>query len=227
MIKLHKTQPRFEYKMVIRGFDLEWARSLILTHPKAFFIRYPSRWINNIYFDTESLSSYRQNLSGISKREKIRFRWYGQSADNIKGHLELKCKENGLGWKIIQDINIAFHLTLTSWNRIIKTIGDQLSDYLKIRFNQSSIPIIINRYNRQYYEAKDGSCRITLDSSQVVYNQRLYSRPNLKFSAPFSNNIVVELKFLPDKKKELQSVTDNLPFLIDRNSKYVSGVSSY
>lgn len=227
MIKPHKTQARFEYKMVVKGYDLEWVRSLILAHPKAFFMRYPPRLVNTVYFDTESLLSYRQNLSGNSKREKIRFRWYRESVNNVKGHLELKCKENGLGWKIIQEINAPLNLEKITWREVIRKIKKELDDYLLVRFNESNIPIIINRYHRQYYEAKDNSCRITLDFSQLVYNQRLYDRPNLSCKTPTFSNIIIELKFIPNKKEELREVLDDLPFLVNRNSKYVLGVSSY
>jgi len=201
MNKPYKTQPRFEYKMVVKGYDLDWVRSFILAHPKAFFMRYPCRWINNIYFDSECLLSYRQNLSGNSIREKNRFRWYGDSKHNVKGHLELKCKKNGLGWKLIQDIDGVLDFTTLSWNETVEKIKDELSDFMRIRFNEKDMPIIINRYQREYYEAKDKSCRITLDSSQTVYNQRLCNKPNFEFVIPSANNIIIELKFIPGKKR--------------------------
>lgn len=227
MRKLYKTQARFEYKMAIKGYDLNLVRSLILAHPKAFFMHYPIRWVNNIYFDSRELASYQQNLCGALKREKIRFRWYGQLLDDIKGHIELKCKENGLVWKIIQDINSTLDLTEVTWARVVKKIKVELNPYLKVRFTERDIPVIINCYKREYYEARDSSCRLTLDYSQSVYNQRLYNKPNFSFKASVPDNIIVEFKFSPEKREELRLVMDNLPFLIDRNSKYALGVNSF
>ena len=38
---------------------------------------YRNRIVNNLYFDTNNLDAYKDNIYGHSSRIKTRFRWYG------------------------------------------------------------------------------------------------------------------------------------------------------
>ena len=53
---------------------------------------YPDRWVNNIYFDNINLDLFSQSIEGISKRTKVRLRWYGDFHNLENPVLELKCK---------------------------------------------------------------------------------------------------------------------------------------
>ena len=68
---------RCEIKFVIGGIATESIEPWILMHPAHFRRAYEHRWVNSIYFDNAVLDAYRNNLSGISNRGKVRFRWYG------------------------------------------------------------------------------------------------------------------------------------------------------
>ena len=55
---------------------------------------YNNRTINNLYFDTNNLDAYKDNVYGHSSRIKTRFRWYGDLKQKNFGNLEFKFKRN-------------------------------------------------------------------------------------------------------------------------------------
>ena len=60
---------------------------------------YKNRIVNNLYFDTNNLDAYKDNIYGHSSRVKTRFRWFGNFNEKNDGNLELKFKRNIYGWK--------------------------------------------------------------------------------------------------------------------------------
>lgn len=211
---------RFEYKIVVSQSGLPWIRSLILVHPRAFYARYPERRVNNIYFDTKDFDCLRAHINGSALRQKVRFRWYGEETDDIYGNLELKFKNNSLGWKVTEKVSAPLQLGSMDWSSIVKLLRGNLSGLVRLRFDRACFPAIINRYYREYYETKDGLFRITLDHSQTVYDQRIYRRPNISFVIPRGEKMVIELKFSKAALGSINSVMDELPFYITQNSKY-------
>ena len=79
-------------------------RAWVRTHRAAFMVAYPPRRVNNIYFDSHTLSNLDDNLAGISERCKLRLRWYGADTAIVRGQLELKQKSNTLGSKIVRPL---------------------------------------------------------------------------------------------------------------------------
>ena len=61
------------------------------------FNKYPSRGVKSLYFDTINFESIKDNLSGVSQRQKLRLRWY----ENKSTHpvLELKKRNGRIGDK--------------------------------------------------------------------------------------------------------------------------------
>ena len=74
---------------------LHWLR----VHPACFITPYPSRLVNNVYFDTHDYAAFSENLLGSSSRTKVRYRWYGEEQGPAVGVLEIKFKRNYFGWK--------------------------------------------------------------------------------------------------------------------------------
>ena len=82
--------PKLEYQRL-----LHWVRN----HFHGFFVHYPDRTINNIYFDSHDYGSLGETLSGIIERTKVRYRWYGKSFFAKEGILEFKNRKNHFTWK--------------------------------------------------------------------------------------------------------------------------------
>ena len=59
----------------------------------SFYKIYDDRIINNIYFDSPSLNKFFANDDGISERNKLRIRWYGNNSNTYDYRLEIKIKK--------------------------------------------------------------------------------------------------------------------------------------
>lgn len=217
---------RYEIKMTTDNLMLGEVRSWLRVHPAGFYVAYPPRQVNNVYMDTPHLSSFMENLAGGSARRKVRLRWYGENTKNVQGVFEVKCKQNMCGWKISQRLSKALDLLKTKWVELIAAIREELTDNLKIYLLSSGGPVLINRYQREYYVSFDGTVRVTLDYSQVVYNQRKSAFPNLRFSLPPSNDMVIEFKADSKHGKRLAEVIPHIPLRVSKYSKYTLGVEA-
>ena len=67
---------RIEKKFVLGKHKDDFLKKLLLSN--GFNKQYPDRVINSIYMDTVNYDFAKDNISGISNRKKIRFRWYNQ-----------------------------------------------------------------------------------------------------------------------------------------------------
>ncbi len=206
----------------VRYHDLEgWIR----LHPGGFERSYPARWVNNVYFDTPDLAAYRENLSGTSRRTKLRLRWYADTPSPDAAAIELKHRQNDLGWKSHFPIG-PFDLGAQSWMALIRTIRKQLPQAARLSFDAHPEPILINRYHREYFERPERDVRITLDWHQTVFDQRPHPGPNLRRRANLPDSLVVEIKFAAADRAIGQRMIQGIPIRASRNSKYAIAVQS-
>ena len=105
---------------------------------------YYKRKINNIYYDTNNLSFYKDNLVGAKDRLKLRLRWYGDKKIT-KPNLEIKMKEANVVYKLVTPFS------------------DQLSSPIRELFKRLR-PSIANSYYRRYYLTSDKKVRLTVDT---------------------------------------------------------------
>jgi len=218
---------RFEIKFVANECDEYRIQSWILSSPLLFSKAYPERWINNVYFDTFNLDAFAENLSGISDRTKIRYRWYGNHIHPTAGTLEFKRKRNSCGWKHRFNIAQAPYHPGAHWDEIIADIKKNLPPNVLAQFEKNCHPIIINRYLRKYYESHDGKIRATIDTNQQVWDQRLSKKPNFtRPSLSLPKTLVLELKFSRNERERMTNLINLCPLRLSRNSKYVNAIRS-
>jgi len=217
---------RYELKMVCGQHRLAQARSWIRLHPAGFVVAFPPRRVNSLYLDTPHLSSLNDNLEGVSARQKLRLRWYGDEMADIQPYLELKRKRNLLGRKERYLLSGKLDLTLT-WREILAVMRKETGFFPK---NLVSIlqtvnqPTLLNRYQREYYVTPDGAIRVTLDFDQAAYDQRLSPRPNLRLELPIGDTVVIEIKTGQEHAERLRQVVAWFPVRRSRNSKYAGGL---
>ena len=204
---------RFEYKYALTNVTLESVIDTISYHPAGFSEAYPTRLINNFYLDTISYNLFYQNIDGISNRRKFRYRWYNNFEPNKKGNLEVKHKENELGWKDIFPVVLK---DISTKEKLIKHFeATQLTPH---HFE----PLLYNQYQRLYFISNDGKFRVTIDHNQ-------------KYGLPYPSGqyfdlrhrdqtIIVELKFDQSEFAHLDDITNHLPYLRTKNSKYSNGI---
>lgn len=217
---------RYEIKLVCDHHRLPQARSWVRLHPAGFVVAYPPRRVNSLYLDTPHLSSLNANLEGVTERQKLRLRWYGDAVTDIQPYLELKQKRNLLGRKERYLLPCRLDLTLP-WREILGTIRAETSslpDILASMLQTVDQPTLLNHYQREYYVTPDRAIRATLDYAQVAYDQRLSPRPNLHLRLPIADAVVIEVKTSDEQAERLQEVVAQFPVHRHRNSKYVGGL---
>lgn len=217
---------RYEIKFVTESSLFFYISHWIKNHDMGFFEEYPSRSVNNIYFDNHNLDSYIENLSGISSRSKIRLRWYGKlhKSNSQKSKLELKIKKNKLGWKYAEDIFFSKNLKDITKTELLRSINDQLSEKLKHRFNISDTPVLINSYKRFYYVSMNKKVRITLDKDLSFYDQRVHNKLNFTYMVHSPNICVLEFKSAKNDIDFCRKALENVFLQPSKCSKYVLGV---
>jgi len=215
---------RYEVKMTCDEINLHNVRAWINLHPDTFFEAYPPRRVNSLYFDTFARDCLNDNLIGVSKRTKLRLRWYGKDFTAVRGILELKCKSNQLGWKEHHPVPVAFDLTTLSWRTMMERLREQVDGLFAVWLSATDQPTLINSYMREYYESIDRQVRVTIDYDLVAYEQVMYPAPNLLIRAPIPKPIVIEVKSDAALHRRVSNVLSRFPLEVGRNSKYVNGV---
>jgi len=205
---------RYERKYKIENLALHLVEQSILLHPASFKKIYPDRQVNNIYFDTEDLVTFKENVMGIADRKKYRVRWYGKNLKKINQPIfEIKIKKNQLGEKISNPFsNFDLSNLIFSQKEIQK-------------FSKAILPLqptLLNSYSRSYYGSFDGKFRITIDR-----NLRYFSLLNKqKFDSYLveDQGIVMEIKYDESMDGKTDEITQFFPYRLTKSSKYVSGL---
>jgi hypothetical protein len=216
---------RYELKMVYDGLQLFEMRRWVRSHCGGFITAYPARKVNNIYFDTIDFDTLSDHLSGVSERRKLRYRWYGNTQEQISGHLEIKQKLNRLGSKLRQRIAQPLELNSSSWEKIMFILRNHTVGYFYELLHISN-PILINRYDREYYVTADGKIRLTLDYNHKSYDQRFSLQPNLRFAQPMLERAIIEFKTDVENSAELANIIAEFPLRVSQHSKFLDSMDS-
>ena len=204
---------RYEYKYHLENGSLAKILNLVEAHPAGFRTAYPIRLVNNFYLDTLSYHLFYQNIDGIAKRRKFRYRWYGEFDNENTAQLEIKYKENELGWKELISLNLG---DISSRQKLIQHFETtKLTNYF---FE----PKLYNQYSRYYFISSNEKFRLTVDYNQKFGIPFCYKEPyDIKHD---DSSIIVELKFDESEFDFLNEITSYLPFLRTKNSKYSNGI---
>lgn len=216
---------RYELKFVAPTIRRSIVDSWIRTHPAGFRVAYPPRRINNVYFDDYDLRTFDENVSGISRRTKVRFRWYGHDDSETQGTLELKFKRNRLGWK--ENFRVpALRIGGQPWSEIVRRLRGQLPFDGRAWIDAHPQPVLINSYSRRYFVSFDDRVRVTVDEDQQVYDQRFHSEANTRSTANLPDALILEVKGDSDDYHLVGKAIQGIPLRVSRHSKYVVGVQS-
>jgi hypothetical protein len=216
--------PRYEIKLACAPEHLPELRSWVRRHPALFNETYPPRQVNNVYLDTLAGDDLYAHLSGIGRREKLRYRWYGEDHTAVRGSLELKSRSGHLGWKQQWAIPRSFDLSQVLWHDWMAQVRALADGAALIWLSSVERPTLINAYRREYFEASEGQIRLTLDHPMSVYDQIAYASPNLSFAVPLERQIIVEIKASLALWRRLPDILSGFPLRAARNSKYVRGM---
>jgi SPX domain protein involved in polyphosphate accumulation len=214
---------RYERKYQINNMSAAQIKQIIKLNPAGFIIPYPDRVVNNIYFDSIDFSKLRENRDGISKRVKIRYRWYGALNQFQKGILEFKQKENLLGKKVKKELDLSNIKDLQDLVQIIRK---------ETNAEKPLLPVLMNRYKRSYFETTDGKYRLTVDEDLEFYP--IFEK---NLNTPFEEIIladeadwisesasILEFKYPEKDDPQVDHISQNLPFRLTKYSKFATGL---
>lgn len=225
MIKHSPPDLRQEVKFVCSSVHLSTILQWIKCSQEDFYIQYPDRWVNNIYFDTFDYKSYVENEAGIGSRSKVRYRWYDEREIG-PGLLEVKQKVNVYNWKTSFDIRQIDVPPGSSPKKLKEIVDSHLPLAGRLWLENFSFPVIRNKYYRTYYSTRDGNIRLTIDRNHKVWDVR-YRLPETGASAVNTvDSIIVELKFSKEFRDRGSLLIDGFPIRPSRHSKYMVGVNA-
>lgn len=219
---------RYERKFVLEHSSRGNVEAVIRQN-SAFFTRaYLPRQINNIYFDTPGLSCYFDNLFGNGERWKARIRWYNDCFGKaVSPILEFKIKKGLTGTKLSFPLS-PFNIDKNNFNALdLKDLlsKSELPDQLKGKMVAMQ-PVLLNSYRRSYFATINKKFRITVDTDLTYYSLRP-TWNQFQYAYKEAGKVVVELKYDMEHNGEAASISNQFPFRLDKNSKYVAGMSHF
>ncbi len=223
-VKTQNREYRFEVKIPIPLNRLQIVQAWLMNHPLLFNKHYQTRYVNSLYLDTPLLDRYEENLSGISIRKKVRIRWYGDLDIANKAKLEFKHRQGGKGYKITFDTSLNLTRTDFNWAKELSYAYKNLSLEAQLLWGNEYSPIIICRYNRQYYISHCNKIRATIDDNILAYDQRYRLANNTKRSVSLGDYVLLELKTDAAHEHTLSTLISTCPLRPSRHSKYVNSI---
>ncbi|PKM58305.1 MAG: molecular chaperone [Firmicutes bacterium HGW-Firmicutes-3] len=165
--------------------------------------------VRSLYFDNYSDKAVVEKLSGLSRREKFRLRYYNDDTSFIR--LERKSKANRLSYKENVAITEEQCLALLKGEyECLKTPDAPLlmELYTKIRY-QNLRPRSIMEYHREAYNYLAGNVRVTFDSNiRTSNNVTSFLNPHMT-TISAANTMILEIKydgFLPDIIRDILQI---------------------
>ena len=201
-------EKRIEKKFVFGKFREDDLEKILISN--GFLRLYPSRYINSIYLDTLNFDFAKDNINGVSKRKKIRFRWYNQDFSNI--FLEEKNKQN---FQVIKIINKT--ISIESKDKLIESLKEYFFN-LKKKYNNLNYKFVLKtNYLRSYWISNDKKIRATIDT-------KLNTSPvnNLEYKLDL-NETILEFKFSHLYENNFRDLffNNNLNLRTKKYSKYL------
>ncbi|MEN8115696.1 MAG: polyphosphate polymerase domain-containing protein [Bacteroidota bacterium] len=219
---------RYERKFIAADFTRIAAEAVIKQNQAFFVPAFQPRRINNIYFDTPGLDCYFDNLFGNGNRWKARIRWYNSVFGETQSPvLEFKIKKGLVGTKKSYPIP-DFYLSKSNFSAtVLKEVFSKADLPEEVIERLSKLqPVLLNSYERSYFESINKKFRITVDDQLEYYNLRpSWNQINSVYREEFK--IVVELKYDEIWNSEADKITNQFPFRLDKNSKFVAGMSHF
>ena len=215
---------RFERKFIIPERLTHSIEEVIKSNSALMRKIFYPRFVNNIYFDNPSFRFYFENIDGVCERMKMRIRWYGNLKDKIKKPvLELKQKHGLTGTKSFFRMP-SFNLSDIYQPGFLSSLFQKTNlDMRKKNLILSLKPTLINRYQRKYFLSLDQKFRLTIDDHLEYFP---VSSPEQLSSGGLKDSLsmIMELKYSPIYQLESADITQEFPFRVIKNSKYVRGV---
>ena len=199
---------RIEKKFVFGKFYESNIIKILLIN--GFTETFSSRKINSIYLDTQNFDFAKDNINGVSKRKKIRFRWYNNNLNEI--FLEEKNKQNFQVNKIVSKIPF-----LVDKDYIVRDLKRYLDANKNKVSNYNYKFVLKTNYIRSYWISSNKQLRATIDTN--IKTSSINKLNNL-FEL---NETILEFKFHPNNEDYFRKFysLQTFNFRAKKFSKYI------
>ena len=212
---------RYEIKMACQEAAYERVLTVLRLAPQGVRKLYPPRRVQSIYLDTDTNRALAENLAGISHREKIRIRWYGDDTRGVQATIERKVRENMLGWKDTFKLASPIDVEGVERRAFLASVEDQATPEWKDALRHGLQPVQWISYLRDYFRTGDGRVRITVDRELRCADQRHLLHLSPRLQTPIPRVLVIEAKCSREDHDAAQEILSRLPLFVDRCSKFV------
>lgn len=211
---------RHELKLVCDENGYAALRMALRLDPLGIRELHPPRLVQSVYLDTPFQRALEENRAGISRREKLRFRWYGAARDRGRGTLEHKVRENTLGWK--ESLELAEPIAIEGVERhaFVAALANAAHGLWRRRLEAGLEPAQWIAYRRDYLTSADRRVRLTIDRDLEAWDQRLLPRLSRARATALPRFLVLELKCAPAALDHARELVQRLPLKVDRCSKF-------
>lgn len=211
---------RYEVKLVGAEHDLGRVRADLSLRPAALRPLHAPRVVQSIYFDTPEGRAVDENLAGISKRTKLRLRWYGEASTGVMAQVECKRRESGLGSKDVHALPDAIDVAGRSRHAFVRELRGRLPDSLREALNGHE-PVQWIRYRREYLGSHDRGLRVTIDRELQTFDQRAAIRLQCRFATALPALLIVELKADERDRDAIEQCVQGIALPPSKCSKFV------
>ncbi len=219
---------RYERKFVAEHFSPVETEAVIKQNSAFFTPLFHPRGVNNIYFDTPRLDCYFDNLFGNGNRWKVRVRWYNDVFGEVDSPiLEFKIKKGLVGTK--KSFRLPdFQIDKDSFDAgLLLQLFEKAELPADVKERLATMqPVLLNSYQRSYFSSFNKKFRVTIDSELEYYNLRS-SWNSFRFKFAEQRKTVVELKYDEEWNNEADTITNQFPFRLNKNSKFVTGINHF
>ena len=212
---------RYEIKLLCQGLADERVVTELRLHQCALRTLHPSRRVQSVYLDTHDRRALEDNLAGISNREKVRLRWYGDGVDWVRGTLERKIRQNLLGWKHSFSYPEPIRVNGVSRLRFVRSLWQAAPPEFRAVLDDGQEPAQWISYTRDYLITGDGTIRVTVDHDVQSADQRDRAALSFDCPTPTPNVAIVECKVARHRYDALREFLNTMPLVIDKCSKFV------
>ena len=221
----HEEDLRFERKAYVDQISRRSLISMVLQHPALFTKIHKERTVNSLYFDTPEFSDALEKINGLKSRKKVRIRWYGTVFGEIhKPVLEIKNKENGLGWKDRYPLH-PFVIENRGESAIQLEFMEPEGASRSQMFMMNRVPSSLVSYRRAYFQTADNRFRLTIDDQLMFFIPLRDSRGWARIPDN-TDGTIIELKYSKDHDSDARQITSWYPFRWGSFSKYTQGLES-
>jgi len=194
--------------------------------------------IRSVYFDSPSYECFRENMAGVSSREKYRIRTYECSDNVISAEIKIRHRDtiSKISTRISKELFDAIlsdrsHKALDMLARCVSgqtesSLSDKDKRVLEKYYSQLSSyayrPVCIVDYERNAYVYDIGNVRITFDRNITASTdyRRFFDKDLTGMTALPDGQHILEIKYDEFLPREILSVLGGMSLTRSSSSKY-------